>query len=196
MKRANVKRLYCGLAGLLFAGMLLSLTACNGKENEEEVAPTTKITNLSTIDQYNQLMEGFRITSDDDTGEPLYDECYGGAYVNDRMELVVLLAENTPENQARVREYTGYEDIIIESCEYSRNELHCVKNRLNLAWDKLRAEGVELGGMGPDEMENRVVVYVYNLEEGETEKLFEAAKSDCLIVHNVIIEDDEACGYE
>ncbi|MBQ9768048.1 MAG: hypothetical protein IJW37_08105 [Lachnospiraceae bacterium] len=98
------------------------------------------------------MLDGFRIESDD-TGTLLYDEGYGGAYVNDRMELVVLLAENTPENQARVREYTGYEDIIIESCEYSRNELYHVQNRLRLTHDELE-------------------------EEGETEKLFEAAKSN------------------
>ena len=52
-------------------------------------------TQAESIRQYNQLLDKFSLKNRSTSGKAVYDDCFGGAYLNDNGELVVLLTGNT-----------------------------------------------------------------------------------------------------
>lgn len=62
----------------------------------------------------------------------IYPDNFGGMYVNEKGELVVLVSEKITENVRKSYVLrAGSDKFIIKSCEYSYNELNEVKSKLD-----------------------------------------------------------------
>lgn len=67
-----------------------------------------------------------------ESGELIYPDNFGGMYVNEQGELVVLVSEEITENvRSSYVLRAGSDKFIIKSCEYSYNELSEVKSKLD-----------------------------------------------------------------
>ncbi len=137
-----------------------------------------------SIAQYNKLLERFSVQNRSVAGEKVYDSRFGGAYLNDDGELIVLLTENTNENQALVKEYTEEPKILIATCKYSYNELNRIINTINLHLEELRKLGADISSIYTDVMNNCVVIKVRNLNEYKESEIRKIVDSDCMVFQN------------
>lgn len=79
---------------------------------------------IESIQQYRSLLDGFNKEAKTRMlDEQVYDDNYGGAYIDNEGKLVVLLVKNDEESIESIEEGTGNENIKIEICEYSFNEM-------------------------------------------------------------------------
>lgn len=100
-----------------------------------------------SIRQYNRLLNKFSSKNKSISGKAVYDDCFGGAYLNDNGELVVLLSGNTYANRVLVKEYTENPDAITKTCRYPYNELNSVVYTMNEHLEELREKGVRISSM-------------------------------------------------
>lgn len=156
------------------------------------------ITQAESIQQYNQLLHKLGVESENSfrsqaaAGKAKYDDCFGGAYLNENGELVVLLTSDTAENRKRIREYTGNPGIITESCKFSYNELTEVIGTINSHLDELLERGADLGSMYRDVMNNCIVIKVRDLNEYKEAEIRKVVDSGCMVIRNT----DEEIEYQ
>lgn len=155
-------------------------------------------TQAESILQYNQLLNKLSIQSEsivqsrEIAGKVRYDDCFGGAYLNEVGELVVLLTSDTYENRKMVSEYTGNADIATEPCKFSYNELTEVISTINNHLDELQERGADLSSMYRDVMNNCVVIKVRNLNAYKEAEIREVVDSGAIVIQNT----DEEIEYQ
>lgn len=140
------------------------------------------------------------------TQEQVYDDNYGGAYIDDSGELVVLLVENDTSDVARIQQDTGNSGIKTESCEYSYNDLVLVITTINENLDYLSNNGIYITEMYEDVYDNRVKIGVLDLSS-EKENLIRKiinlpcmeffCADKCSVPTAITVEGgDEIVGYD
>ncbi|MCH5272960.1 MAG: trypsin-like serine protease [Lachnospiraceae bacterium] len=151
-------------------------------------------TQAESIRQYNQLLDKFSSKNRSTSGKAVYDDCFGGAYLNDNGELVVLLTGNTYANRALVKEYTANPDTITKTCTYSYNELNRVVYTMNEHLEELREKGVKISSMYTDVMNNCVVIKVRGADRDAEAEIRKIVDSGCMIIQTTdeIIEYQDA----
>lgn len=141
-------------------------------------------TQTESIIKYNQLLNGLKSQTWSVNGKTVYSECYGGAYLNDDGELVVLLSKNTHANRERVKEYTSEPNLITETCTYSYNELQSTIDVLRKYRTELKENGVTISSMYVDVLSNCVVVNVREFNEKKENEIRKYVDSGCLVIQN------------
>lgn len=189
----NIKR---GWKFLFLFSIVFLAIGCGSKansennENDENSAlrqsQQTQLEESSVIEQYQKVHAGFRIDSGRTVGKPVYvyDECFGGAYMTDEKKLVVLLTENTPENQKRVMEFVEQQEVVFESCEYSLTKLHEVISTINDNLNKLKGNGSDFSSMSLDEKNNCVIIRIRNLNSEKEAMVREIIDTGCMVIEN------------
>lgn len=134
------------------------------------------ITQTESVRIYNEMLEAFSEENStvyslmSETTEETYPEYYGGAYIDEKGELVVLVTEMTNSVNAEVRQVTdNSSQVYIESCEVSYNEMCYVIDYLTEKIDALRNQGIIIESISDDIMNGNVTVSIVNLTE-EKEK--------------------------
>lgn len=118
-----------------------------------------------STEQYRKLLESFNNNSKNrSVDEQVYDENYGGAYIDENGELVVLLVDNQVSEIATIKSVTGNSSIKTEECQYSYNELMLVIETINSKLDYLLENGISIVEMYEDVYTNSVQIGVYQLD--------------------------------
>ncbi len=154
-------------------------------------------TQAESIIQYNQLLNKLSIENKSTvwswstatinrnaTSKAIYDSCFGGAYLNDNGELVVLLTSNTYENRKKIKEYTGNSNIAIESCKFSYNELTHAISTINNHLDELQERGAGISSMYRDVVNNCVIINVRNLNSDKEAEIRKIVNTDFMVIRN------------
>lgn len=141
-------------------------------------------TQSASIKKYNRMLE--KLTANPGARGSLrrYEESYGGAYINENGELVVLLTENVDKNRRMIQEYTEDDSIITKTCFYSYNELMEVIDTLNGELRNLAEQGVLVDEMYDDVSLNRVIIRVRNLNDEKEQLVRDIIDSGCMVFRN------------
>ena len=119
-----------------------------------------------SLEQYQRLLTSFTAEHTDSTaGAQIYDANYGGAYIDDDGELVVLLVEITEDSIQKVQEAIGSNVLKIEKCEYPYNDLMQVIYTLNHKLSVLSYADIRISEMYEDIYTSRVIIKVPDLTE-------------------------------
>lgn len=141
-------------------------------------------TQTESIIQYNQLLNKLRSQSWSRRGQAAFEPCYGGAYLNDDGELVILLSNNTYANRELMKEYTGNPAVLLETCTYSYNELQGVMNSIRGAYPELKEAGADMSSMYIDVINNRVVINVRKLTAYKEAEIRKVVDHSCMVIQN------------
>lgn len=137
-----------------------------------------------SIYQYQSMLESFNKKAGARSNNvQVYDSNYGGAYIDDNGNLVVLLVDDSSDEIAVVGEMTGNAVIITEKCEYSFNELISVIDTINGHLTYLSNCGVTITEMYEDVCDNRVYIGIYDLTEEKESIVREIIDHPCMEIY-------------
>ena len=125
-----MKRIYCliGLLTLVPMG-LLSCTSISTKVSTQN-EPTSQVnTEAKALETLSKLIEGLK-QSAIRGATSIYPDYYGGCFINDQKQLVVLV---TDENgQAQIKSMTeNAGNLVLKPCKFSYNQLKQAMDELN-----------------------------------------------------------------
>lgn len=176
-----------GLKPIILAAILAvtMFTACNGSQTGgDDVVPTenseteTTGSQVQAKEQYKNLLEGLSIV--DENGVQIYDDNFGGAYVNDKDFLVVLLLETDDAALNKVKQYIGSSNWKVQKCQHSYNERMAVMDALNRKIIELAEKEIRITGIYDDVQNDRVKIGVYEFNEEKELQIREIIDSDCM----------------
>lgn len=97
-----------------------------------------------------------------------FPDYYGGAFINDENELVVLLKEEEAATSEAINLKTSMESLKYQLCEHSYNELKELLDNITHKLSTSDSIAQNICMLGIDEMKNRVVIFTSgNIEESE-----------------------------
>ena len=132
----------------------------------EEIDVELAENQIESIQQYRKMLKTFNENAKTRvSGEQVYDENYGGAYIDKDGKLVVLLVDNDENRVASIKECTGNVNIRIEDCKYSFNEILDVINIMNDNLIYLSDLGICITEMYEDVYTNKVKIGVLELDK-------------------------------
>ncbi len=154
----------------------MAVTGCTAKETASE--PLTNDTEAAS-EQYVRLLDNL-----ENAGNELSD-CYGGAYINGDGNLVVCVTDDYDTDSNLVQEYTGNDDIIIKTVEYTYDELELEQEKMVEMYESMREKYSDeadestlsdaelaikelyssIGSMYVDEEKNTLVVEIRDLND-------------------------------
>ena len=156
-----------------------------------------------SIIQYNQLLNSLKPESQNysdhnksiawsrntpvsksNSSNQIYDDCYGGAYIDDNGNLVVLLTDNTYPTRQKIKDYTRDSLIQTKTCKYSYNEIMNVINTLNSHLDELRDCGADLNSIYSDPKNNRVIISIRNLNDYKESLVRDIIDAEFMVFQN------------
>lgn len=150
-----------------------------------------------SIDEYKKILDSFNVA--DKTrkiGEQAYDNNYGGAYIDDDGELVVLLVNPDDGNINTIQTYAENSALKTEDCEYSYNELLFVIESINGNLDYLQKNGIIISEMYEDIYSNRVHIGVCELTDAKECVIREIVDSQCMVIYNQTERIDDLSGID
>lgn len=116
---------------------------------------------------FDELMESFAVSSRSNSeGEIIYPDYYGGAYINNEGNLVIL-AKGDTRNVRSVLSTRSASEYLIESCTYSFNELKELNEQLRVMFEgnEELARKLKWNGTSIMPKENRVCVDLQDCSE-------------------------------
>ncbi len=138
-----------------------------------------------SISQYQALLSSFNEACKmRNSAEQVYDENYGGAYIDENGELVVLLVNQSAEKNEQVRDITGNSELLILECKYSFNELMNVIDTVNANLEYFLGKGIIISSMYEDVYKNSVYIDVIDLNEEKELIIREVVNSPCMRINN------------
>lgn len=152
------------------------ITGCAAKEAASE--PQTNDT-AAASEQYVRLLDNL------ENAENELSDCYGGAYINGDGNLVVCVTNDYDMNSNLVQKYTGNDDIIIKTVEYTYDELEQEQERIVEKYESMKDKYSDdadestlsaaelaikelyssIGSMYVDEEKNTLVVEIRDLDD-------------------------------
>lgn len=116
-----------------------TISACSPDKtlDNENVLPQTgktiQQTELAALKACNNLINSFKesISRSGNHVQILYPNYYGGCYLDNNHQLVILVTGNTENCKQEMTTRTQTSDFILKSCTYSYNELNEAMDRLN-----------------------------------------------------------------
>lgn len=121
-----------------------------------------------SVQIYNQILEGFNINSTQFSAlsatetEDIYPNYYGGAYINDEGNLVVLLTDINAENTAEMNAVAGA-SLLYEQCNVSYNEMCDMIELLSDYIPIFEEQGITIASVSDNIMHGCVDVSVVDL---------------------------------
>lgn len=150
-----------------------------------------------SIEQYQQLLESFNEKSKVKmSGQQMYDENYGGAYIGDEGELVVLLVECDEEKIGEVQKTTGNDSIKTEDCDYSYNDLMMVIETINFNLEHLSNNGILIGKMCEDVYNNCVKIGVIELTKEKEDYIRAIIDMPCMEIYDYEQQATQTTAYD
>ena len=143
-----------------------------------------------STEQYKKILESYNNVNTRSIDKQAYDENYGGAYIDENGELVVLLVDNQELEIASIREITGNSSIKTEKCQFSYNELMFVIETINLNLNFLLENGISIVEMYEDVYTNSVQIGVYQLDEEKESKIRKIINSPCMEIYEANYHED------
>lgn len=127
-------------------------------------------------EDYAEIMEV--VSEETESGEMVYEDYYGGTYLDDEGKLVVQVADASPEEVKDI-ENIANSDIIIEEVENSYEDLNEIYDKISNQFVSLTEQQMENGiedleldeltnnmtGVSIDETENTVIVFLQEVTE-------------------------------
>ena len=125
-----MKRFYCliGLLALVPMGLLSCMRVSTkvGTQNELSSQVNTEAKALETL---SKLIEGFKQTAARGAAT-IYPDYYGGCFINNQEELVVLVTDES--GQAQIKSMTeNAGNLVFKPCKFSYNQLKQAMDELN-----------------------------------------------------------------
>lgn len=143
---------------------------------------------IESVSQYQKMLESFNAGEKTrSVHEQLYDDNYGGSYIDDNGELVVLLVENSDYGISAIEQATGSDDVQTIKCQHSFNELITVIEIINENLDYLIENDVVITEMYEDVYSNTVKITVLELDEAKEKMIRQIVDSPCM---EIIGSDD------
>ena len=177
-------------------GLLVMIMGCassckaqhRGEANEAEVELSAETVPDKTMQLYENLMASF---SDDwEEVEPApeaYPAYYGGVFISNDGQLVVMMTEDNEANRADINARIGSSNFETEVCEYSYREMMEVMNRIdsflsNPDIDAKHPVIDNFSGSLADVLENRVVVHLRDVSPNVLSAFIrDVSDADCIV---------------
>lgn len=148
-------------------------TACSSDSLEDTVVKSN-IQNVNSLmkevsmqseayENYETMMGVLTHQTRSDNKEVLYPEYYGGSYVNEDGQLVILTTNlNTDETEIKQLKSKLTNNVIYAECKYSYNELNKIVSQLTQLTKQNSFLFDKVGMFGIDDEHNCVRVFLYN----------------------------------
>lgn len=167
-------------------GLTYKLDEAQKKELVGDVNETFYWSQDGAIIQYEQLLKNLaKKYPGTINGQPLYGDVFGGAYINDYGDLVVLLVEITPESIKEIQEACRCKNIIVEKCEFSYKELITVNEKLSNAMKADEEHCLWIEGMAVKIRESRVKILVRKLTKEKEAAIRAVVDSPCMVIEEI-----------
>lgn len=150
-----------------------------------------------SIEEYQQMLAAFNSESKARmSGEQVYDENYGGAYIDKEGELVVLLVDCSKDKIVDIKEDADNSSLKIEKCEHSFNELLSVISIISDNIISLSSRGINIVEMYEDVYNNCVKIAVENLDEEKEAEIRAIIDSPCMEIYEAETKVVETAGTD
>lgn len=142
--------------------------------------------NNNLLHQMRQSIVQTNPAIDPDTIERYYPDYYGGSYLNDKGQLVILVTDDTEEIKQKICSFAGSDDIIFEPARFSYAQLEKIqsdvmqqKSRLSAQSNNpaLRRLAEDIVACHLNDRYNHITVDIKHLND-EKVQLFKQAISD------------------
>lgn len=140
---------------LLCAAMLLFFNVPEALASENTAAVQDDLSQLPALEAYNALYSTFEM---DESGDYFFPDEYGGEYINDDDELVILLVNRTENSEANYIARCGGNDnniVQFQDAEYSLNSLISLQKEMRSSYAELSVQLTSI-----DCETNQIDVYV------------------------------------
>jgi len=142
----------------------------------------------NSIKEYNKLMEKLEKENGEKKEKPEY---FGGCYIDNDGELVVLLIDDTKENIKMIKETTDNEKIRIKKVKYSYNEIYDTIDLINKSYRTIIDNGIEIISVKDDVINNKIIVGIKNLSAESEKKFRKLFKGNIFeFVEDEIVQDE------
>lgn len=200
--------------GLFLAVVLIVISAIPAFGSETDLSSKDKESSLAITDQdfemdakkierqnlaieaYEKLLEYFDTEGFKD-GE--YPDYYGGAYINDSEELVIMLVEGKSETITKLSSIA--DNLKVEKVKYSYNEImdtinkigHEISTSLNEEAEGLSAKSVfsDVTGTVLLDPDNSIEVYIKGITDSKTREFKENFENEDIFIFKEAVEEEE-----
>jgi hypothetical protein len=197
----KIKKSLCLLLIVSMAVIWLSMNVSASDNKENKYLQITE-NFISSISQETDAMSEINIRQNnmikalksEAKEEDVYPEYYSGCYVNDDNQMVVLLMNNSKENQEHIYDIYGSTDLIIKESKHSYNQLYNLKKFITNRINELKKSNIDSSlelflknyiGVGVDDKNNNLFIDIANINE-DIIQLFKKyiSNSDFIVFNN------------
>lgn len=158
---------------LLLCCMALYFTSCLQQDNDFDYSENIGkddwvISDVpmqpGAYESYMNLMDVICNQTRSSVGNPIYPEYYGGTYVDDEGNLVVLITEDaaTTRDASEAQMLLSCDNIVFMPCKHSYNRLKQLVDSISMLIDENVVWSNNIGMYGIDDVNNNVSVYLYD----------------------------------
>ena len=150
--------------------------------------------NNNLLHQMRQSIIHTNPAIDADTLERYYPDYYGGSYLNDNGQLVILVTDDTEETKQKICSFAGSDDIILEHARFSYAQLETIQSDIMQQKSRLSAQNNNpaLRQLADDivachlnERYNHITVDIKHLNDDKVQLFKQAiSDSDALVFEN------------
>ena len=160
--------------------MDLVVSVANSGDKESSEKPMQP----GAYENYTQLMEVLCGQTRSNVDDPVYPDYYGGTYVNDDGDLVVLITEAAYATRAshEVQTIMDEEDVLFATCKNSYNRLQQVVDSIGTLIKSGAKFASNIGMYGIDVINNYVLVCLLDDSEDKKKEFIEGFDSDLIYI--------------
>lgn len=179
---------------LLFAIFGAITISCSNDENSIQYSINDEISQEKAPEIYANMEESFRGTTRG-SDHITYPDYYGGSYINDDGELVIMTTDGTETIQNDITSRTKSVDFKIKTCEYSFNELQDLNIQISEKFNNRKlVNELKWVAVGLDIKENKVCISLEDCSEQNINKFKEHVSDSPMLKFETMAPID--CGPE
>lgn len=138
-KASSMKKVLSIMLMLVFAVSMSVPTLALGPAEDQAL-----INQADAYEQYQKLLSNLYGADVSSNARPTQTDYFGGAFINDEGNLVVCVTDDYDTNSKMIETYTGNDEIILETVEYTYNYLSQEQERVWQKKDELAKRTDEL----------------------------------------------------
>lgn len=124
---------------LILVSMMMACSMFVPAFAAEGTAKQERLNNeIEANEQYQQLLDNLAETTNTNTRRSASQDYYGGAYINDDGNLVVCVTDDYAANSNAIQAYTGNDEIIIETVDYTYATLEQEQTKITELYEAMR----------------------------------------------------------
>lgn len=167
------------LSSVIVAGILADPDVVSAENISYTLEPIAQELENDAIEKYNALLYEWAYDKDriDDVHAD-FPDYYGGAYINDKQQLVIQVTELSDAVETELSDIISLDNVVFEEVTYSYTTLVSEKEELIDAWqtDEAIASADEVTAIGVDIKDNAVAVYI---DSSQKSRLYVQTVKDC-----------------